>query len=456
MFLILRNQSAQIELKQEAWDAFEGFLFLRNSDQDKYGSFIKGLQTQFSLGKDQYPKSLQKAIDALAMQRFDQRYFDKRKREADQKRQQRQAQQDEPPETPARSTSFAQTTPGGRPPRTTSGRPSNAICHCCGVQGHVANDCPEKGNIPKEEWFVKRAIGAYQDRQAQDQSQDDDSDSDDDSVQSTRSTRSDRSTPAASRRSATPNPRRAGRVTWQGLQFFNLQTASKPADPAYVLKQSTKPFKTAPTAPDYRLPDLKKVIILDTGSSIKGTFANPDLVTNVRPAKKPVGMSTNAGKSILDVQADVPEFGSVFFDSNHITNIFGFAGLVDQVDRITYDSDKEDAFHVHTKNGVTKFARTANNLYAYEPSPDYVKAIAQEKNLTPPPPDPEPTIEESLACIDPAFNFLMIPPKTYERNEFEFLFPIVEETMKDYTDREVKDAHMARSIVSRSRPSKPP
>ena len=203
-FLDIKESAAQIELKQEAWDAFEGYLFIRNSDQDKYGSFIKGLQTQFSLGQDQYPKSLQKAIDALAMQRFDQRYFDKRKREADQKRQQRQAQQDEPPETPARSTSFAQTTPGGRPPRTTSGRPSNAICHCCGVQGHVANDCPEKGNIPKEEWFVKQAIGAYQDRQAQDQSQDDDSDSDDDSVQSTRSTRSDRSTPAASRRSATP------------------------------------------------------------------------------------------------------------------------------------------------------------------------------------------------------------------------------------------------------------
>ncbi len=127
---------------------------------------------------------------------------------------------------------------------------------------------------------------------------------------------------------------------------------------------------------------LKNVIILDTGSSIPGTFANPDLVHNVRPAKQKIGMQTNAGHSVLDVQADVPDFGSVYYDSNHVANIFGFAHLVDNVDYITYDSRIADAFHVHTKSGKTTFERTDQNLYAYQPKRGYLNAIAESKHMS--------------------------------------------------------------------------
>ncbi len=45
--------------------------------------------------------------------------------------------------------------------------------------------------------------------------------------------------------------------------------------------------------------DFKDVILLDSGSSIGGTFMNPDLVTSIKMAKKPVMMTTNAeGRSL--------------------------------------------------------------------------------------------------------------------------------------------------------------
>ena len=36
-------------------------------------------------------------------------------------------------------------------------------------------------------------------------------------------------------------------------------------------------------------------ILLDSGSTIKVTFMNPDLVANIKPSKNPLHMSTNKG-----------------------------------------------------------------------------------------------------------------------------------------------------------------
>ena len=44
--------------------------------------------------------------------------------------------------------------------------------------------------------------------------------------------------------------------------------------------------------------------------------------------------------------------------------------------RVTFDSDKEDAFLVHTKqNGIIKFQANAQGLYAYEVPDNYLKSL---------------------------------------------------------------------------------
>jgi hypothetical protein len=48
------------------------FLYLENADDDKYGSLLKGLNSQKSLGHDQYPRMLTEANNVLSSHQFDQ------------------------------------------------------------------------------------------------------------------------------------------------------------------------------------------------------------------------------------------------------------------------------------------------------------------------------------------------------------------------------------------------
>jgi hypothetical protein len=47
------------------------FLYLENADQAKHGSLLKGLNSQKSLGHDQYPKLLSETNNVLSNHRFD-------------------------------------------------------------------------------------------------------------------------------------------------------------------------------------------------------------------------------------------------------------------------------------------------------------------------------------------------------------------------------------------------
>jgi hypothetical protein len=102
---------------------------------------------------------------------------------------------------------------------------------------------------------------------------------------------------------------------------------------------------------------------------------NPDLVTDVKISETPVEMTTNAGNKMIELEATVPGNGKVCFDPGQIANIYGFSHMADE-NRITYDSQKEDAFLVHTNGGVIKFTRTPDGLYAYKPSEAYKKHVA--------------------------------------------------------------------------------
>jgi hypothetical protein len=53
-------------------------------------------------------------------------------------------------------------------------------------------------------------------------------------------------------------------------------------------------------------------------------------------------------------EAILPSFGKVYYDEDAIGNIFGFSYLKKK-HRITYDSNKEDAYIVHMDNIIIKF-----------------------------------------------------------------------------------------------------
>ena len=95
---------------------------------------------------------------------------------------------------------------------------------------------------------------------------------------------------------------------------------------------------------------MNDTITLDNGSTMS-IFCNPELVKNIHDSDTTLELLTNAGSKKTKQQAYVPDFGMVWFDREAIANIFGFKDLV-KLHQITYDSDKEDAFLVHTPNGI--------------------------------------------------------------------------------------------------------
>ena len=104
---------------------------------------------------------------------------------------------------------------------------------------------------------------------------------------------------------------------------------------------------------------------------------NEKLVTNIKKAKIPTIMTTNAGTKILDTEANIPNFGRAMLDASQSANVLGFSHLRENF-RVTYDSNVEDAFVVHTNCGPVKFVNR-ERLYVYEPSEKYFELIRNMK-----------------------------------------------------------------------------
>ena len=143
-------------------------------------------------------------------------------------------------------------------------------------------------------------------------------------------------------RESTDNQNNNDNQGWSGFQRITSESDCYP-EVEVVNKQAATKF-------DY----LKDVILLDTGSTLQATIMNPDFITGIRVSQNPIGMKTNAGTKRLNLEGKVNGLGTAWFDPEHCANIFGFSHVVDK-NRITYDSDQEDAFLVHTKNGIVKF-----------------------------------------------------------------------------------------------------
>ena len=57
--------------QEKAFQQLLAYTYLENSDKNKYGSLLTGLQTQQSLKNNQYPKLITEATNVLSNHRFD-------------------------------------------------------------------------------------------------------------------------------------------------------------------------------------------------------------------------------------------------------------------------------------------------------------------------------------------------------------------------------------------------
>ena len=189
------------------------------------------------------------------------------------------------------------------------------MCYCCGKKGHMSLKCPEKDKIPNEDWAICKAEQHMQAEQKKD---------DDEAEQLDKSSK---------------------KTGWRGMQVCLM---GKKKDISSKIKDD----------------------IIHNNRSTLSIFANPEPVEGIRKSKSTLEMATNAGTRLTNQEANVPGFGTIWYDEGAIVNIFSFTELVEK-HQITFNSSMENVFLVHQPDKIVKFECTPEGLYTYRVDKDY-------------------------------------------------------------------------------------
>jgi hypothetical protein len=66
-----RDQDSFEKCKLKAFEQLMAYSYMEGADRSKYGSLLAGLQTQYSLGNNQYPQTITDANQVLSNHKFD-------------------------------------------------------------------------------------------------------------------------------------------------------------------------------------------------------------------------------------------------------------------------------------------------------------------------------------------------------------------------------------------------
>jgi len=346
-------------MKAQAFNELMEYWAMTCTNKAQYGSINDHLASQFTMNTDQYPKSINAALEIL----------DNHKPDSIQPKKKFKANEEETEH--AVSTSFAQSQTG------TSFR-----CYCCGKMGHTASICREAKTTKNDDWWISnqksKSTGKFKGKKATSFQQQESNDSDDDdSVSSSTSRKSAKNNGKARAKSPGKKHNTRGKFKnavcgFQGQVLSQLNEMGAEFDRIIGNKTFARLENT-------KFSGLRDVIILDKGSSIQATFNNPDFVQEIRHAKKPLKMATNSGTKILTLIGDVPDFGEVWYDPSSMANIIGFRSLAKK-HKITYETNN-DTFIVHMGEKTIRFVGTSQDLYVWDKTAELKKQVAKHKKM---------------------------------------------------------------------------
>ena len=130
---------------KETSDRFLAYAYLAMADTSKYGTLMATLNTQNSLGNQQYPKTITEANTVLSNHKFDNVKSQNDRKGKDNKNNEKNNDSSKGSDNQKSdddvNLSFAQL---------------EGKCWCCGKAGHKSPVCRQKDKIPKEKWFVNQ------------------------------------------------------------------------------------------------------------------------------------------------------------------------------------------------------------------------------------------------------------------------------------------------------------
>ena len=344
-------------------DEIHGILFLMGADMTKYGSLLKRMRSDYGRQQEKvYPEDLEGAVRALNTHSWDQAYYDNKNKKRQQAKEQKEKEKEQESSRETQ-TGFAQ-----------KGN-EEKICFKCGIPGHIVPNCNK--DIPKNEWWINK-----QQQHAQHCGSNGDDNSSDEGSNTQQS---------SSGGWAQQNQEQQGQQQGQQQQQSqNMQRSSyRPRRNVTSFMGFQHPSEEQQcqacymTCPEEDKVELKDLLLLDSGSTIKATITNKEMVHNIRPNPEPIAMSTNSGEALLDTLATVPGLADdVHFHEQGMANILGLYHMTLKC-RVTMDTAVENCFLVHHPNGIIKFKCTEEGLHAHHPVKGFFEEVAALKAKEP-------------------------------------------------------------------------
>ena len=365
---------------KEVFAEYCAFLYIEAVDRSKYGTLVEGLNTQYSLNNDQCPKTILDATNILSNHKFDDACKEKKQKKKQEQKSKEQEKDNNNETVNPLDMTFAQI--------------KGKYCYCCGSNdGHVAKNCSKAATLPKKDWFVNKCKDMQHIQAAVGFAQ----------VQA----------PAPAPATA-PTTTPSNDPPKDDEDKFSWEEDDKEEGTGHAQVQCSQ------QGVDY----LHNEYLMDSCSTVDH-FRNHQGLTNIRIAKKPLRLATNGGIATTPFQAELPGYGTLWFDHKAMTNIFGLASM-NKKHRVTYDSAVEKAFVVHLPGKKVKFVEGPDGLYALESSAsisDFSAGVGK------------PTASPASTTNTPAA--MLAGVETVEGNIKKL----------GVTDREIKQASLARQVL---------
>ena len=135
----------------------QGFRFIQQSLEAKYGEFKKTLATDYTLGNDNYPSDLLTAKQMLQAHNWDKGWEETLRKKRERSSAQRGRSSGKSSSSDTSVTTETRTSLTDVPLEVSFNQMQNK-CWVCGQSGHHSNTCKQKSKIPQEEWAMNKAI----------------------------------------------------------------------------------------------------------------------------------------------------------------------------------------------------------------------------------------------------------------------------------------------------------
>ena len=107
-------------------------------------------------------------------------------------------------------------------------------------------------------------------------------------------------------------------------------------------------------------------VIIDSGSSIS-LIKDKELLDEIHECKFKIIMETNAGTKRITEEGTMPDYGTVYYDPEAMTNLFSISDMVRKGNHVYLDTKEANCFVVTGKNGNnTRFSCDKRGLYVRE------------------------------------------------------------------------------------------